>query len=325
MVTLAQLRTFRTVARLGSFSRAAEELHITQPAVSAQIQALEEVLQTKLFDRVGKRFSLSAAGEVVLRTADEIHVLLSRMGTELQDLRQLKTGHLTIGASQVAGVYLLPELIAGFQEQWPGVQINVRIELARRVLDMLLDGEVDCALVGEGAPLSDSRIAVKPVALDELVLIVPCNHIFAELRAVPSSSLSQMAFLLPRRDSAISECTLDRLATAGIQPKSVMELGNVGAVKRAVEAGLGISIVSRIAVAHELADGRLKSVALGDLDLVRQISLCWLHDRRFSKATEAFVAHVHRWRQSTLPPQDASAEAESDWADDGPLLSTRAM
>jgi DNA-binding transcriptional LysR family regulator len=298
MVTLAQLRTFRIVARLNSFSRAAEELHITQPAVSAQIVALEDVLQVKLFDRVGKKFKLSAAGDVVLQAADEVLERLSGMHIELQDLQQLRSGDLTIGASQVAGVYLLPELLAEFQEHHPGIQISVRIELARRVLDMLLEGDIDCALVGEGAAVSDSRIAIKPVALDELVLIVPCNHIFAELRKVSATSLSQMTLLLPRRDSASSECTLERLAAVGIQPKSVMELGNVGAVKRAVEAGLGISIVSRIAVSHELADGRLKSVALGDLDMVRQISLCWLHDRRFSKATEAFVAYVHRWRES---------------------------
>lgn len=298
MVTLAQLRTFRIVARLNSFSRAAEELHITQPAVSAQIVALEDVLQVKLFDRVGKKFKLSAAGDVVLQAADEVLERLSGMHIELQDLQQLRSGDLTIGASQVAGVYLLPELLAEFQEHHPGIQISVRIELARRVLDMLLEGDIDCALVGEGAAVADSRIAIKPVALDELVLIVPCNHIFAELRKVSATSLSQMTLLLPRRDSASSECTLERLAAVGIQPKSVMELGNVGAVKRAVEAGLGISIVSRIAVSHELADGRLKSVALGDLDMVRQISLCWLHDRRFSKATEAFVAYVHRWRES---------------------------
>lgn len=307
MATLAQMRTFKMVARLGSFSRAAEELHITQPAVSSQIQALEEVLQVRLFHRAGKKFTLLPEGQVVLDAVEEVLDRLSRMERDLRDLDQVKAGELQIGASQVAGVYLLPELLAGFQARFPGVQTNVRIELARRVLDMLLEGEVDCVLVGEGVSIIDSRLAVKPIASDELVLIAPNQHIFTQMPSVPVSSLAQMALLLPRRDSASAECTLDRLAAVGIKPKSVMEMGNVGAVKRAVEAGLGISIISRIAVAHELADGRLKSVPIGDLDLVRHISLCWHHERRFSKAAEAFVSYVHRWMKSGAPVLPASA------------------
>jgi DNA-binding transcriptional LysR family regulator len=299
MTTLAQLRTFCTVARLNSFSRAAEKLHLTQPAVSAQVVALEDFLKVKLFDRFGKKISLSESGRVVLKAAEDILERVSALDQELADLREMKSGRVSIGASQVVGVYLLPELLAHFRNDFPGIALEVRVEPARRIIDMLLEGEADIGIVGEGAPITDERIAVKPVLRDELVLVVPGNHIFAQMKSVRPASLAQMQFVLPRRDSASAESMLEQLAAEGIRPDSVMELGNIGAVKRAVEAGLGISIVSRLAVAHELADGRLKSVPIKGMKLERQISLCWHHGKPFSRATEAFIGFVNRHVQST--------------------------
>lgn len=292
-MTLSQLRTFCTVARLNSFSRAAEKLHLTQPAVSAQVVALEDYLKVKLFDRIGKKISLSEPGRLVLKAGEEILERVASLDRELADLLELKAGHVAIGASQVVGVYLLPELLARFRGDFPGIALDVRVESARRIVDMLLEGEIDVGVIGEGAPITDDRIAMKPVLRDELVLIVPASHVFAEMQSIPPASLAQMPFVLPRRDSASSESLLEQLAVEGIRPDTVMELGNIGAVKRAVEAGLGISIVSRIAVAHELADGRLKTVRLKGMKLERQISLCWYQDRPFSKSTEAFITFVN--------------------------------
>jgi DNA-binding transcriptional LysR family regulator len=294
MMTLAQLRTFCTVARLNSFSRAAEKLHLTQPAVSAQVVALEDHLKVKLFDRVGKKISLSESGRVVLEAAEAILDRVAALDSELADLRELKTGRVAIGASQVVGGYLLPELLAHFRSQFPGIRLDVRVEPAKRIIEMLVEGEAYIGLIEEGSPIRDERIAVKPVLRDELVLIVPANHVFAQMKSVPPASLRQMPFVLPRRDSASSESLMEQLSAAGISPDSVMELGNIGAVKRAVEAGLGISIVSRLAVAHELEDGRLRTVRLRGLKLERQISMCWHHGRPFSKATEAFIGVVNR-------------------------------
>lgn len=317
MTTLSQLRTFCTVARLNSFSRAAEKLHLTQPAVSAQVVALEDFLEVKLFDRIGKKISLSEPGRVVLQAAEEVLDRLARLDQELSDLVQLKAGRVAIGASQVVGVYLLPELLARFRGEFPGIAPDVRVESARRIIDMLLEGEIDVGLVGEGAPVSDERIAMKPVLRDELVLIVPANHVFAEMTSVPPENLVQMSFVLPRRDSASAESLLEQLAAEGIRPDTVMELGNIGAVKRAVEAGLGISIVSRIAVAHELEAGRLRTVRLKGMRLERQISLCWYQDRPFSKSTEAFIAFVNGHLGPTARAIAAAAAARRDVSNPG--------
>lgn len=294
MVTLAQLRTFTTVATLNSFSRGAEALHLTQPAVSAQIQALEHKLNTQLFDRNGKHISLSAQGRIVLRAAEEITARLAAMEQELADLLQARIGRLTIGASQAVGSYLLPELLAHFGRDKPGIEVSVCIERARRVFELLADGEVDCALVAEGIPVTDKRIAVRPLLQDELTLVVPAGHYLAQLERVPIEQLAQMTLLLTQRGSASSEHVLEALADAGVRPLMVRELGNISAVKRAVEAELGVSIVSRLAVSQEIRSGRLSSVPLGARDLVRRILLCWHHSRPMSKATEAFVAFLHR-------------------------------
>ncbi len=293
-MTLTQLRTFCTVARLNSFSRAAEELHLTQPAVSAQVVALEDFLKVKLFDRVGKKISLSEAGQLVLKAGEAILGQVSQMRRDLDDLGEIRSGTLAVGASQVIGVYLLPGILAAFRQEYPAVELSVEIEPARRIVDMLMANEVDIGLVGEGAAIDDNRIGVKPVFRDELVLIVPPGHVFAEMPGVKPASLTDMPFIFPHRDSASSESVLEQLGARGIRPNSVLELGNIGAVKRAVEAGMGISIVSRLAVEHELHDGRLASVPITGLKLERQIFLCWHHHRPFTKLGEAFIAFVSR-------------------------------
>ena len=127
MMTLSQLRTFQTVARLNSFSRAADELHLTQPAVSSQIVALENALKVKLFDRLGKTIALTQSGCVVLACAEEIHKRLFAMHRELDDLGDLRSGTLNIGASLLVGVHVLPEMLASFKKKWPLINLVVRV------------------------------------------------------------------------------------------------------------------------------------------------------------------------------------------------------
>lgn len=301
MLTLAQLRTFQTVARLNSFSRAASELHLTQPAVSAQICALEKAVGVRLFDRIGRRIVLTAAGRALLGAADDILARLVNLQKELRDLGELKVGHLRIGASQMVGVYLLPELLAGFRRLYPAIALAIRVESADRIAALVAGDELDVGLIGEGVPFVDDRLNRRPILRDELVVIVPTGHMFTQVASIPPRSLAQMPFLLPRLDSASSRTLIEQLSAEGITLNSVLELGNVGAVKRAVEAGLGISIVSRCAVQHELADGRLRSVRIAGLDLERQISLCWLRGRPPSVSCAAFMEHVTRGLAASPP------------------------
>jgi DNA-binding transcriptional LysR family regulator len=295
MTTLSQLRTFQTVARLNSFSRAAEELHLTQPAVSAQIVALENTLKIKLFDRMGKKIALTEPGCVALSCAEDIHMRVGQMQRELEDLGELNAGTLHIGASLLVGVYLMPEILARFREKYPRVKLIVSVDPARHVIDMTLRNELDIAIIGEGAPVNDERIAIKPILCDELVVIVPPGHALAGAESISPAELERESFVLPGRDSACGESIHEQISAAGITLQSVLEFGNTGAVKRAVEAGLGISIVSRYAVLRELQEGRLKYLRISGVKLDRQLLLCWHHGKRFSKLTTVFVQFVQKY------------------------------
>ena len=295
MMTLSQLRTFQTVARLNSFSRAADELHLTQPAVSAQIVALENTLKVKLFDRMGKKIALTEPGCVVLSCAEGIDFRVSQMFRELEDLSGLNSGTLHIGASLLVGVYLMPQIIARFKEKYPLIKLVVNVDPARQIVDMTLRNALDIAVIGEGSPIADDRIAVKPILTDELVVIVPPSHALANAETISPAELEHEAFILPARDSACAESIIERLRTAGITLRSALEFGNTGAVKRAVEAGLGISIVSRYAVMRELEDGRLTCLRITGVKLDRQLLLCWHHGKRFSGITTAFVQFIQKY------------------------------
>lgn len=288
-MTLSQLRTFQTVARLNSFSRAADELHLTQPAVSSQIVALENALKVKLFDRLGKSIALTASGCVVLACAEEIYQRLAIMHRDLEDLSELNAGTLHIGASLLVGVHVLPEMLASFKKKWPFVKLVVRVLPARQVLGLIARNELDIGLIGEGINISDERLVTKRILEDELVVILPPNHHLANRDSVSIQDIEGEPFVLPDRDSASGESLYEGIRAAGIQLYSVLEFGTTGAVKRAVEAGLGISVVSRFAVLREIQDGRLAFVHLKDSQLDRHVLLCWHASKRFSKTTEAFV------------------------------------
>jgi DNA-binding transcriptional LysR family regulator len=294
MMTFAQLRTFEAVARLNSFSRAAEELHLTQPAVSAQVVALENALKLKVFDRVGKTFTITEQGRVVLQCAQDIQGRVGQLQRELEDLSAMNRGTLRIGASHVVGVYLLPEILSRFRVLYPQVELGVKVQPYRSVIELLLRGELDIAVVGGGHAMSDDRIAAKPIMEDELVVVAAPHDPITEAGSISVADLCKLSFVMPARDTASGESILDQLNAYGVTLNSIIEFGNVGAVKKAVEAGMGISILSRYAVSRELQEGRLQTLAVHGLSFKRHVFLCWHQDRPFSKLTTAFVHFIQR-------------------------------
>ena len=298
MTTLAQLRTFQAVARNNSFSRAADELHLTQPAISAQISALESALKIRLFERIGKTIALTEPGRVALACADDIALRLAQMRRELDDLGELHAGRLQIGASMVVGVYLLPEALAHFKQTYPQVELTVKVEPGRQIVERILRNELDIAIVGEVSRFNDARIAFKPFIQDELIVIAPPDHPLTEAGCVTPLEMAALPFVLPASNSASGESIQEQLKAADISLKSVIELGNTGAVKHAVEAGLGLSIVSRMAVLRELQEGRLCSLRIANLELQRQFCLCWHHERPFSRLTTAFIGFIQAYART---------------------------
>jgi len=288
-VTLDQLRTFRTVAQLQSFTRAAETLHLTQPAVSAQIVALERGVNVKLFDRIGKKIGLTEAGRIVLDSTEEILRRVEEMQQSLDDLEGLRRGKFMLGASLVVGVYLLPEILGRFKKKYPQVDVTLHIEYARQIVEKVAANIVDLGIIGEGLPVADSRLVVRPFLKDDLVVIVSTRHPWAKRVRISPDELAKEPFIIPEQSLATSEIILRQLGAAGIQLNTVMELGNIEAVKKAVEAGLGASIMSRCAIVREVEAHHLKALRLSGITLQRDLSFVWRKDRRLSKATEAFL------------------------------------
>ena len=288
-MTLDQLRTFRIVAQLQSFTRAAETLRLTQPAVSAQVVALERGMKVRLFDRIGKKIVLTEAGRVVLESTEEILRRVEEMQQSLDDLEGLRRGKFMLGASLVVGVYILPEILGRFKQQYPQVDVTLHIEYARQIVEKVAANLIDLGIIGEGLPVVDSRLVVRPFLKDELVVIVSARHPWAKRARISPRELAPEPFIIPEKSLATSEIVLRQLGIAGVRLNTVMELGNIEAVKKAVEAGLGASIMSRCAIVGEVQRHQLKALRLSGVTLQRDLSFVWRKDRQLSKATEAFL------------------------------------
>lgn len=295
-MTLTQLLTFQTAARLGGFTRAAEALDLTQPTVSTQIDALETELGVKLFDRVGRGATLTAAGEIVLGAANEMLASVEQMRQGLAQLQGLARGTLKLGASLVVGIYLLPTILGQFKRAHPNIGVALRIEYAHHIITEVLAGHVDLGIVGEGLPITDERLTVNPILKDELVVIVPPGHAWAERRSVTPAMIAREPFVLPGKDLATAAFILREVQAAGIKLDVAFEFGNMEAAKRAVEAGLGVSIISRCAVLEEVAAGRLRAMRLSGVPLQRNLSFVWRKGRQTSPVAatfrEFFATHV---------------------------------
>ncbi|KYH31247.1 selenium metabolism-associated LysR family transcriptional regulator [Neomoorella mulderi] len=286
--------TFITTVEKGTLSAAAEELHLTQPGVSKQLQALEDYYGLRLLERRGREVRLTAAGKICYRHAKAIARHLEQTQRELAELAQLVKGRLLLGASTTPGQYILPRLIGGFRREYPRVEVVVEIADSQEVIRRLQDGEIDLGVVGAGGrgrSLSYSRLVE-----DELVLIVPPGHRLAGVTAATPGDLQGEPLVWREAGSGTRRVVEERLQKAGftVDPAQVvMELGSTEAIVSAVEAGLGISLVTCWAVEKSVKLGRLVTVPLQGVNLKRDL---YLVRRRqpLSPAAEAFTCFLEK-------------------------------
>jgi DNA-binding transcriptional LysR family regulator len=289
-----QLEAFLWVAELQSFTKAARQLYMSQPAVSFQIKALEEDLQVALFQRGDKKVILTEAGRLLFPEAKQMLRHYHKIKAGLDDLKGLKTGHLVVGASTIPGEYLLPLLIGGFKEKYPGIQIILKVAGSGQVGRWVKEREIDLGITG--APIEGEGIDCLPWLQDQLVLIVPPSHPWANLTAINVSDLKDESMILREQGSGTRRTLEQRLGEHNIALEKIpqgMELGSTRAVITAVEAGLGVSFVSRCAVREALELGKIKEVQVVGLDLSR-----YLYKVRHSQgmggfAIEAFINFIN--------------------------------
>ena len=288
-MNLNQLNVFHVAATEKSFTRAAEKLHLTQPGISKHIRNLEELLGVPLFDRAGKRIILTRAGEILFEATRKIFCIMDETKQKIDDMESLKAGSLRIGASITLGIYVLLPVIKEFRDRYPKIEVGLDVCLSREVVEKVLSHSLDIGFIG--AAVEDKRLVVEEFIDDELVLIFPARHKWADRKVVDIHELESETFLRSQPGSGTRTVLDERFKELGIS-MTAMELGHTESVKRAVEAGLGVSIVSRAVAARELTAGQLKTARLKGLDLRRTFYYTYRRDSYVSKAVSAFLSII---------------------------------
>ncbi len=288
---LHALRIFAAVAELRNFTRAAERLYVSQPAVSKMVLELERQLDLRLIERGSQPLKLTDAGERLYQHARAILDAERTAEAELAALRGLGTGRLLLGASTTIATYLLPTIVGHFHEQYAGIRITMKSANTRRITDLLLDYQLDIALV-EG-PAEDPRIEMRPWHSDELVIIAPPRHPLAGRTGLPPAALAELGFIMREPGSGTRNVTEAALARCNLQVRTELELGSTEAIKEAVAAGLGVAMVSRASIVDQLSLRRLVLLDVPALQCRRPLFQLLRKGRRPSAAVAAFMPYLY--------------------------------
>ncbi|MBO0959388.1 LysR family transcriptional regulator [Neobacillus sp. MM2021_6] len=266
------LDVFIKVVEKENFSKAAEELHMTQPAVSQYIRALEEAVGTRLLERSNKFVRLNKAGEIVYHHAKEIVALYTKMHYLVDDLTTSASGPITIGASYTFGEYILPHIIASMRLQSPHISPSIKIYNTKEIIDLVSSYQLDIGII-EGVVKNDN-LNIEIVSEDKMVMVAAPHHpLLKKKDEIHFSELAAETWILREEGSGTREAADKLFQINGFTPKKVMEFGSTQLIKESVEAGLGISLVSRWALNKELTNGYLEEMHVKGLPFKRNFSI----------------------------------------------------
>ena len=281
-----QLETFLEVARLSSFSRAAEKRFRTQPAISSQIRSLEEEVGSKLLDRSGGRVSLTAPGKIFQKYAEEALDARKAAFVAIAETERVPRGEIIVGANEGTCLHILPEVFGEFKKQYPDVAVNITRADYAKVLESVIDNSVDFGFVS--LPVNDNRLTVVPIHRDELVLIAPPRHPLAKVRLVTMAEVAKYPLLVPKtghtRDSLDSLFHEQRL-----KPRYAMELDSSELLKRFVAVDIGVGFISRSNVIEDIRADALIAIPVADAQIRRDLALVFRKDKALSRAALAFI------------------------------------
>jgi DNA-binding transcriptional LysR family regulator len=299
-LNLHQLATFQVVAKHCSYVRAAEELHFSQPAVSAQIRQLEETLGVKLFEQIGRRTHLTQAGDELYHYSQKIFAVIDEALETMEELRGPDHGRLRVGADTTVGTYVIPGLLGKFHQSYPEVEISLDVVNRAALVERIMSNEIDIAIVGR-VP-DDIPVVIEPFAPNELVLVASPYHRLAGRANVPLSELAKEHFLM-REVGSGTRAALELILQEAEVPLHVsMHMGNNSAIKQGVAAGLGIALISRVALDMELETNRLVILDVEGFPIMRQWRIVHLKDKHLSATALAFKSFLlehadHRLRR----------------------------
>ena len=295
-MNLQNLRVFLKVAALEHITRAAEELHLSQPAVTKTIQSLEHEIHLELVERQGRRIVLTHAGRVLQRHARQLFALERQMEEELSSLRDIESGEVTLAANTTAGVYLLPPIIARFRRRYPRVTLNITIQNSHDIIEGTLNWALDFGLVEVDAATLSEELRAEVFAHDTLILVVAPSHRWSGVDILQPEDLTA-ELVVREQGSGIRDVIEQQLQERGVHLRPLLTLTDNEAIKQMVMNGVGAAVVSSLTVLRELASGDLVQVQLAGLDLHPQLSLIRRVDKQLSRAAQALCSFL-------LPEQD---------------------
>ena len=282
------LVVFVTVVEKKSFTRAADALHMTQPAVSQHVQMLEKNLGTKLLDRSNKYVQLNKAGEIVYHHANEIIGLYMQMQRLVDDTMNKASGNLAIGASYTFGEYVLPHIVAYLQTEYPLIKPKITIANTKRISEWVASRQLDVGIIdGE---IHHNDLPMDPFAEDLMYIVATANCPYIKQSTQRSiDDLKNEAWILREETSGTREATEKMFSELHFCPKSIMEFGSTQIIKESVEAGLGITLLSHCTIQKEVSLGILKIVDVSGTPFRRNFSLITPSTRFKTKATTVFI------------------------------------
>jgi len=283
---LDQITAFLEVARQQSFSRAAEKLYRTQPAISAQIRSLELECGQKLFDRRGRRICLTRSGEVLLEYAEKLESLHRETLQRVREAHGTAGGKLLVGANEATCLYVLPHVFAEFKRKYPQVGISIYSNFSHKILQKMAENLIDVGIVT--LPVAQNNVKTIPIFEDELLVVVPAGHPLAKRASVTLEELAAEPLIFPK--GGHTRELLDKLFHKHRDGLHIsMELASVENIKKFVGAGLGISLLSSSFAQMETKSGVLKLIPLQGTKIVRKLGLVYRTDRYLSRAAQGFV------------------------------------
>jgi DNA-binding transcriptional LysR family regulator len=292
-MNLNQLKIFYYAAKNGSLSVAAQALFITQPAVTKGIQRLQEHYEIRFVDFVGKKLVLTDAGEELYKIAEKIFELENQAEESLRDFQQRKRGHIRILSSESFGDYYLPQIIIPFNKAYPLIQVSMNILPTEQVVENT--ASLNCDLGFISYPVAHKKLVVKEVLEDKLVIITPRDHPLAEKKHLAPKDLEKHPFIMHEKGSAPRRAIEEFIHKNRISVKIPLELSSNRAIKRAVEEGVGIALISRKVANEEIRAKSLKAINLRDPSMKRKFFLVHHKDKYMSESLRLLMDMVFEW------------------------------
>ncbi len=283
---LPQLAVFEATARLGSFTRAAEALHLAQPTVSTQIRKLSDTLELTLFEQIGKKVHLTAAGQVLYEGCQELFENFARIEDALSGLRGLEAGRLRLAVS-TTGKYFVPRLLAAFVAAHPKVEVSLQIHNRQALIDRLANNEDDLYVFAN--PPTGHEVVCQPILDNPLVVFARADHPLAGRRAIPFGELAEEPFLMREPGSGTRLVAWEAFDAHGVAPNVRMELSTNEAIKQAILAGLGVSILSRYTLGLDTDPSRLAVLDVEGFPIRRRWQFVYPVGKQISPAARAFM------------------------------------